>query len=158
MARALTPWRGGSRNVALWDVPLPGWFENFRREMDDLFEQFLGPNAGQEMAVFAPRTNIAETEKAYEITVDLPGVKPEEVSVELKEGCLWITGERKQEREEEGKTYHRIERVYGQFRRVIPLEAPTDPDKIQAEYKDGVLRITLPKDEAAQPKKIPVKT
>jgi HSP20 family protein len=158
MARAMTPWRGGPRNLTLWDMPLPRWFENFRREMDELFEQFFGPEAGREMPVFAPRTNLAETEKEYEITVDLPGLKPEDFSVELKDNCLWITGERKQEHQEEGKTYHRIERVYGQFRRVIPLEAPTDPEKIQAEYKDGVLRIVVPKEESAQPKKIPVKT
>ena len=158
MARSLTPWRGGTRNLALWDMPVPRWFENFRREMDELFEQFFGPESGREMVVFAPRTNVAETEKEYEITVDLPGVKPEDFNVELKEGALWITGERKQEHQEEGKTYHRIERTYGQFRRVIPLEVPADPEKIHAEYKDGVLRIVVPKEESAQPKKIPVKT
>jgi len=76
----------------------------------------------------------------------------------LKEGQLWITGERRQESEEKGKTYHRVERQYGRFQRVIPLPAAVNPEKIDAEYKDGVLHITLPKDETAQPKRIPVKT
>jgi len=107
--------------------------------------------------IFAPRTNVAETETEYEVTVDLPGMKPEDLDVELKDGHLWITGERKHEEEEKGKTYHRIERSYGHFRRVIPLEESVNPEKVDAEYKDGVLHITVAKDEAAQPRKIPVK-
>lgn len=157
MTKALTPWLG-SRSMTSWDLPAPRWFENFRHEMDHLFEQFFGPETGNELVLFAPRTNVAETEKEYEISVDLPGLKPDEFNVELKEGSLWITGERKREHEEQGKTYHRVERAYGQFRRVIPLEMPVDAEKVQAEYKDGVLRITVAKDEAAQPKRIPVKS
>lgn len=157
MTRALTPWVGGSRLASPWDLASPRWFENFRHEMDHLFEQFFGPETGRDAVLFAPRTNVAETDKEYEISVDLPGLKPEDFNVELKEGSLWITGERKEERQEEGKTYHRIERTYGQFRRVVPLDVPVEADKVRAEYKDGVLRIAVPKTEAAQPKKIPVK-
>lgn len=157
MSRALTPWTG--RALSPWDVRGPRWFDSLRREMDDLFTQFLGAeDGGEQLALFAPRTNVAETDKDYEITVDLPGMKPDEFNVELKEGHLWITGERKQESEETGKTYHRVERVYGQFRRVIPLGMDVDADRVGAEYKDGVLRITVPKTEAAQPKRIAVRT
>jgi len=157
MVKALTPWRPGGA-LSPWDMRFPRWFEDFRREMDELFQNFFGSEQGGEVAVFAPRTNVAETDQAYEITVDLPGMKPEEFNVELKDGQLWITGERKHEAEEKGKTYHRIERAYGQFRRVIPLDPNVDPDKVTAEYKDGVLRIEVPKSEAAQPKKITVKS
>ncbi|MDY0165104.1 MAG: Hsp20/alpha crystallin family protein [Thermoguttaceae bacterium] len=94
----------------------------------------------------------------YEITLDLPGLKPDEVNVELKENQLWVSGERRHEAEEKGKTYHRIERAYGQFRRVIPLASQVKTDAIEAEYHDGVLRITVPKSEAAQPKRIEVKS
>jgi HSP20 family protein len=127
--------------------------------MNELMDQFFGSDGGTELALwFAPRINLAETDQAFEVTVDLPGMKPEEFSVELKEGQLWITGERRQESEEKGKTYHRVERQYGRFQRVIPLPAAVNPDKIEAEYKDCVLHITLPKDETAQPKRIPIKT
>ncbi len=155
MTKALTPWRPGG-GLSPWDMRFPRWLEDFRREMDELFQNFLGSEQGGEAAVFAPRTNVAETDKAYEVTVDLPGMKPEEFNVELKDGQLWITGERKHEAEERGKAYHRIERAYGQFRRVIPLDQNVDPDKVAAEYKDGVLRIEVPKSEAAQPKRITV--
>ena len=156
MSRALTPWSG--TELSPWDVHGSRWFDSLRREMDQLFNQFLGAeNGGEQLHMFAPRTNVAETDKHYEISVDLPGLKPEEFNVELKEGHLWITGERRQETEEKGKAYHRVERMHGQFRRVIPLGMDVDADRVGAEYKDGVLRITVPKTEAAQPKRITVK-
>jgi HSP20 family protein len=87
-----------------------------------------------------------------------PGLKPEEFDVELKDNQLWITGERKQEEEQHGKTWHRIERHYGQFRRVIPLETAVEAEKVAAEYTDGVLRISVPKSEAVRPRRIEVKS
>lgn len=148
-----------TRTLVPWTTTPSRLFESLRREMNELMDQFFGSDGGTEFALwFAPRVNLAETDQAFEVTVDLPGMKPEEFSVELKEGQLWITGERRQESEEKGKTYHRVERQYGRFQRVIPLPAAVNPEKIEAEYKDGVLHITLPKDETAQPKRIPVKT
>ena len=100
-------------------VPLsmrsPWSLTEFRRGMDSLMDEVFGGNGGTEMAVegFVPRTNLAETENEYEITVDLPGVKPEELNVEYKGSELWLTGEGKHEREEKGKTFHRIEKRYG---------------------------------------------
>ncbi len=157
MVKALTPWTG-SRPVTPFGTRGPRWFDDLRHEMDDLLEQFFGAeDGGREGVMFAPRANVAETEREYEITLDLPGLKPEEVNVELKENQLWVSGERRHEAEEKGKTYHRIERAYGQFRRVIPLTSQVKTDAIAAEYRDGVLRITVPKHEAAQPKRIEVK-
>ena len=80
------------------------------------------------------------------------------LSVEYKGSELWLTGERKHEKEEEGKTFHRIERRYGRFERIIPLASPVDEAKIVAEYKDGVLTVTVPKAEEARPKRIEVKS
>jgi HSP20 family protein len=158
MSKALAPWFG-SRALAPWDIRTPRLFDRFRHEMDRLFEDFfVGEEEEGREVIFAPRTNVAETETEYEITVDLPGMKAEDVDVELKDGHLWITGERKCEKEEKEKTYHRIERTYGQFRRVIPLEEKVKPEEICAEYKDGVLRLTVPKHEASLPKKITVKS
>ncbi len=148
-----------TRSLVPWDVRTPRLFDTFRHEMDQLMEQFFGTeDGGRELALFAPRVNVGETEKDYEISVDLPGMKPDDFNVELRENHLWITGERKCECEKKEKTWHRVERSYGQFRRVIPLDTPVAAEKINAEYKDGVLHITIPKSEAAQPKKISVKS
>jgi HSP20 family protein len=147
-----------TRMLVPWDVESPRLFEDFQREMNQLMSNFFGrEDGGRQLAWFAPRTNVAETDKSYDVTVDLPGMKPEEFTIELKEGQLWITGERKREEEEKGKTYHRIERQYGQFRRIIPLDVPVDADKVEAEYKEGVLHVTVPKSKTVKPKRIEVK-
>jgi len=149
MARTLVPWTGNPVRM----------FESLRREINDLMDEFFGTQDGNELTPwFAPRINLAETDQAYEISVDLPGMKPEEFAVELKDGQLWISGERRHEHEEKGKTYHRVERQYGRFQRAVSLPTAVKADQIQAEYKDGVLRITVPKDESAQAKRIAVKT
>jgi HSP20 family protein len=148
MVRALVP----------WTVSTPRVFDRFRREMDQLMEQFFSEEDGGEgMQLFSPHTNIAETENEYEVTVDLPGMKPDEFNVELKENQLWITGRRNREKEEKGKTFHRIERQYGEFRRAIPFPEAVDSEKVDAEYKDGILRVKVAKDRASKPKKIEVK-
>jgi len=135
-----------------------GLFENFRREMDSLMDRFNTGDSGAADAYFAPRTNLAETDKEFEVTVDLPGITAEEVNIEFRDGSLWISGERKSEHEEKGKTWHRVERTYGQFRRGIALGPDVNADKIEAEYKNGVLTVTVPKAEAVHPKKITVKS
>jgi HSP20 family protein len=106
---------------------------------------------------FAPRVNVAETEKAYEVTMELPGIEPKEVKVEVHEGMLSVSGEKKEEKEEKGKTFHRVERHYGSFRRVIPLELPVNREKVEAKYHEGVLTITVPKMPEAETKRIEVK-
>ncbi len=146
-----------TRAMVPWDVGTPPTFENFRQEMDRLMNRFIRPDLG-DMGGFMPRTNVAETENDYEVSVDLPGMKPEDVNIELRENQLWITGERKEEKEEKGKAFHRVERQYGQFRRVVPLAGPVESDKIDAQFKEGVLRVTVPKSEKAKPKRIEVKT
>lgn len=146
--RALAPWTGN----------LPRTFTRFEEEMENLVNRFFGRDLFDENGgvAFAPQVNLAETDDHYEVTVDLPGLKPEDVNLELKEGHLWITGERKEEKEEKDKTFHRVERRYGQFRRVLPLTGAVKEDGIEAHYKDGVLTITLPKAEETKPKKIAI--
>jgi HSP20 family protein len=126
--------------------------------MDHLLDRFGGTeNGGTLSQSFAPETNLAETEGEFEITVDLPGLRAEDFNLEFNDGQLWITGERRQEKEEQGKTYHRVERSYGQFRRGISLGPDVDPEKIDATYRDGVLTVIVPKSAAALPRKIEVK-
>jgi len=147
MFRTMIPWTTKFPTVGAWEREFPTLMERF-------FGEDLPPTNGEE---FNPRANVAETEKGMEVTVELPGVKPEDVRVELHGGELWITGEKKEEKVENGKTFHRIERRYGEFRRVIPLPTTVDKEKITAEYKEGVLKVEVAKTEEAIPKRIEVK-
>ena len=122
-------------------------------------ERFLEQGGSEwEFGKFMPKLNLAETDKLYEITVELPGLKPEEVNVELREGQLWITGEKLEEKEEKGKAFHMIERRCGEFRRVIPLALPVQDGKVEAIFENGILLVRIPKSEQVLPKKIKVKS
>lgn len=147
-----------STTLIPWKNRLPGLFDDFEREMSTLMSRFGNLGGGAELrSEFGPMANIAESDTEYEVTVDLPGLTPDEINVEFKHGDLWITGERKQESEEEGKRYHRVERRYGQFQRVLPLGDDVDAEHVDAQYKDGVLRLVIPKTETSQTKRITVK-
>ncbi len=136
----------------------PSLLGDFRRDMDNLMERFLGEEESRELSNwFRPTANISETDESYQVSLDLPGIKPEEIDVELKHGELWITGERKEESEKKEKTWHRVESRYGSFQRVIRLGEDLDGEKVDAEFKDGVLRITVPKTEASRTKHVEVK-
>ena len=104
-----------------------------------------------------PPLDIEETDKEYGVTVDLPDVKKEDIKIELHDGVLTIEGERKLEKEEKGTTYHRIERQYGQFVRRFTVPGVVDPAAIQAEFKNGVLKVRLPKTATTKPKAIDIK-
>jgi len=138
---------------------LPRPFDELYKEMDQLVQQLFGQEEERSGSVerFVPTLNVVETEGAYEVTLDLPGVDPAHVQVELNDGQLSVSGERKFEAEEKGTTLHRVERRYGQFRRVVSLPLPVDDAGISAAYKDGVLKVTLPKSERVKPKRIEVK-
>lgn len=127
----------------------------FEREMENLMDRWVGREVGWEE--FRPAVNVAETEKEYQVTVELPGLKPEEVKVEMINGELQISGERKVEKEEKGKAWHRVERRYGEFRRTLALPAVVNEAKIEAKFADGVLNVILPKTEEAKPRHIAVK-
>jgi HSP20 family protein len=144
------------RSMVPWRERFPATFPRFENEMEDLVERFFGPGDDWGLTRFAPALNVSETEEAYEVSVELPGMKAEEVEVELKEGNLWISGEKKEEKEEKGKAYHRMERRHGEFRRMIRLPGTVDEGKVEAKFADGVLTIHVPKTEEVKPKRIPV--
>ena len=138
------------------------------RELEDFQSRILSafnPAAarrgnGQEsmaLAEWAPLVDIAEDEKEYLITAELPEVKKEDVKVTMENGTLTITGERKFEKEEKNKTYHRVERSYGSFARSFALPDNGDAEKVNAEFKDGILKVRVAKRESARPKQIEVK-
>lgn len=146
MSRTLAPWTRFPRSLAEWDVDIPRW-------MTRLFDE-----EGTEMGMkFIPEANVLETDKAVEVSLELPGMKAEDVKVEMDDGRLCVSGEKREEKEEKGKTFHRMERRTGAFRRVISLPAVVDDTKAEAAFADGVLKVTLPKSLEAAPKAIPVK-
>lgn len=106
---------------------------------------------------WAPLVDISEDEKEYLIKAELPEVKKDDIKLNVQDDVLTITGERKYEKEEKGKKYHRVERSYGSFLRSFTLPENADGTKVSAEYKDGLLMVRLPKSEKAKPKAIEVK-
>ncbi len=109
------------------------------------------------VAEWAPLVDITEDDKEYLIKAELPDVKKEDIKLTVDEDVLTITGERKYEKEEKGKKYHRVERAYGSFMRSFTLPEDADGSKVSAECKDGLLKVHLPKSEKAKPKSIEVK-
>jgi HSP20 family protein len=108
------------------------------------------------VAQWSPLVDITEDEKEYVIKAELPELKKEDVKISVQHDVVSISGERKSEKEEKGKKYHRVERQYGRFVRSFTLPEDSDGSKIAAEYKDGVLKVRLPKSEKAKPKSIEV--
>jgi HSP20 family protein len=97
------------------------------------------------MADWAPSCNVSETAEEYRIEAELPGVKQDDFEVKVDDGVLTLRGERSEEKEEKGKKYHRVESSYGSFMRSFTLPADADEDKVAAEYKDGLLKVRIPR-------------
>jgi HSP20 family protein len=107
--------------------------------------------------VWAPALDISERKDAYVVTVEVPGVKAEDLDITLEDGLLTIQGERQFTSESSEQQYHRVERRYGSFRRSITLPSQVKADAIEASFEDGVLEVVVPKAEEAKPKKISVR-
>ncbi|MDD5138682.1 MAG: Hsp20/alpha crystallin family protein [Verrucomicrobiales bacterium] len=125
-----------------------GRLSNLQDELDRLFES---PLTG-----WAPAVDVHEDKDSFIVSTELPGLKREDIEVTLQDGALVISGERKAEVKQEGVEIHRQERYYGKFQRALTLPTPVALDKIKAQYKDGVLTVTLPKVEEAKPKQIDI--
>jgi HSP20 family protein len=151
--------------ITRWD-PLTRWdpfkeLEDMQSRLSTLFGRMPVRKDGEKevmtMAEWAPLVDITEDEKEYLIKAELPEVKKEDIKLTIHEDVLTITGERKYEKEEKGKKFHRVERAYGSFTRSFTMPDDADASKITAESKDGVLKVHLPKSEKAKPKSIDVK-
>lgn len=154
MANQLAPWTGSRSPTPFERDP----FTSFRRQFDRLFDDFLAP---MEVRSFAaptgvgawPSIDIHETDQAYKVTAELPGLERKDVEVKLRDNALMISGEKRAEHREEedgGRTY--AERTFGRFQRIIPLDGEVDADKVHASFKNGVLIIEAPKNPAARDK------
>jgi HSP20 family protein len=151
--RELTPWTGGRGLSPFGRDP----FTSFRHEMDRLFDDFFSPAeartfGGSGGGLLRPSVDIAETEKAYTVTAELPGLEQKDVELNLRDNALVLSGEKRQETSESngGRSY--TERSFGRFERVIPLGDEVDADRVEAAFKNGVLKVTLPKNPKAQDK------
>ncbi len=140
---------------------------SLQREMNRLFGDFfkgfdLRPIrlADERWAGFNPRMDLEETEKEYRITTELPGMEENDVEVLLTGNSITLKGEKKEEEEEKGKSYYHTERSYGSFHRTVPLPEGIDHKKIDAEFKNGVLTVKLPKttETKTKSKKVPVRS
>jgi HSP20 family protein len=140
-------------------------FSMLRQEMNRLFDNFFGgfeiePFVSRRLGAFSPSVDIKESDKDIRVSVELPGMDDKDIDVLLSKDSVTIKGEKKEEKEDKGKDYYRMERSYGSFTRTIPLPTEVDTDKAKAEFKKGLLTVTLPKTAQAikQTKKISVKT
>ena len=165
----LVPWRWG----ALRSLDDDRSFDSLQREMEslhrnidrlfaDAFSGSLAPSLLSETwtgGKITPRLDVAEDDKGFHVTVELPGMSDKDVAVTVDDRLLTIRGEKNEEKEKKDKDVFRRERAYGSFRRTIELPSDVDSAKIEAKFKDGVLTIDLPKTKQAQDrvKQIPVK-
>jgi HSP20 family protein len=141
-------------------------FLSLHREMNRLFDDFFrgfdlafpGTFGRDPLEAVSPRVDVSETETDVHVSAELPGIEEKDIEVTLAQGVLTIRGEKKIEREEKDKNYHRVERSFGTFQRSVPLPAEVDQDKAEAVFKKGVLHITLPKAPGPNRKKISVKS
>jgi HSP20 family protein len=129
-------------------------------QMSPMLAHALGLRTQQGSATataWAPALDISERKDAYLVTVELPGLKPEDLDITMEDGLLTIQGERQFTSESSEQQFHRVERRYGAFRRSITLPAHVTAEGIQASFEDGVLQILVPKAEEAKPKRIQVR-
>jgi HSP20 family protein len=144
-----------------WSRAASGPLNRLRTELEEMFGRFGDESLfanGDALKAWQPRVDVEETDKEITVKADLPGVDPKDIDVQVLDGVLTLKGEKKEEKEEKTKNYHRVERFAGSFYRAIPLPAGADADKVVAKSAKGVLTITIPKKPELQPKKITVKS
>jgi HSP20 family protein len=134
-------------------------FRMAREEFESMWSRLISePGEGIFKGRMVPSLDISETPNTIEVRMDLPGIKADEIDIQLSNSVLTISGERKEEKEEKDKSFHRIERRCGSFSRSVTLPAAVAEDKVDAQYHDGVLTVALQKTEEAKSRKIKVKT
>lgn len=135
----------------------PG-LKTFRDEMEDMLGRFFEPREGWFGRELATPVDLSETDNAFELRMDVPAMEAKDFDIDVNGNTVTVRGERKEEKQEKGKTWHRVERRVGQFARTLTLPCNINNDEVAAEYINGVLTLKLPKAENATPSKIAVKT
>jgi len=130
--------------------------DDIQQRLNRLFLDRSAKTGEASFADFMPPVDIEETEAEFLVKADLPDVKKDEIKIHVQDAVLTIEGERRHDKEEKGRRFHKIEREYGRFVRRFALPTDVDADKVRAEFKDGVLVVALPKAPAAKPKLVDV--
>ena len=129
---------------------------DLQREVDSIFDQFFGGSDDDTSAVWAPRTDLSETDDAFRIRLDVPGMQKDDITINLQNNTLTVSGERSSGRTEEGEEYVRVERAFGNFHRTFTLPDAVDPKHVEASYDEGVLTINVPKTEESTRRQIEI--
>jgi HSP20 family protein len=130
---------------------------DLQREVDSIFDQFFGRGSDDDTStVWAPRTDLSETDDAFRIRLDVPGMTKDDITINLQNNTLTVSGERSSERRKDGEEYVRVERAFGNFHRTFTLPDAVDPDNVEAAYDDGVLTIDVPKTETSTRRQIEI--
>ena len=136
-----------------------GELEHMRKEMDRIWDRFSQDFSNSSLEQdWNPPLDLMETGSSLVVEIEVPGINPDNIDISVTADVLTFTGEKKKQAEDKGKSYHLVERTYGKFSRSIRLPTTVNPDQVEALYKDGILKITLGKTEAAKGKRIQVKT
>ena len=143
-----------AREMIRRPLPATAWPDDFQRIVSQFFPDAETPLSG----AFAPALDVEETEDNFTLHVEVPGVKPEDVDVSIEESVLTIAGSRDFYEDKQAEGFRRVERRFGTFHRSVRLPDRVDPDGVTAQYKDGLLTVTVPKAESAKPRRIQVAT
>lgn len=132
--------------------------DSLQTDMNRLFDRFFGAPAGDRAGGrrWIPAMDLTETDDSLVLRADLPGLSEDDVEIEVKDGVLTISGERKSEHEEKGEGFHRVERSFGRFSRALNLPDGVDAEKVQANFDAGVLEVRIPKPEETQPTRVEI--
>lgn len=138
---------------------LTNWspFSNLRDHINRLFDVSFPGRSPESFGDWAPALDAFEDKDRYIVSVELPGMKKEDINVTVHDGVLTVSGERKSEKDVKDGMIHRTERFYGRFSRSVSLPSAVKADKVAASYKDGVLNVEIPKAEEAKPRQVEVK-
>ena len=136
----------------------PNWLSRdpVFRLVDSFFNQDLLPSEEVSNRTWMPPVDIQETEDAYRLVAELPGLTKDDINITLENNVLRLTGERKFEKDVSKENYHRVERTYGTFSRAFTLPIQVNPEKVEATFENGLLTLTVPKAEQAKPRKISI--
>ncbi|MCS3632906.1 HSP20 family protein [Salinibacter ruber] len=130
---------------------------DLQREVDSIFDRFFGRGGDDDTStVWAPRTDLSETDDAFRIRLDVPGMTKDDIAINLQNNTLTVSGGRSSERQKDGEEYVRVERAFGTFHRTFTLPDAVDPDRVEATYDEGVLTINVPKTEKSTRRQIEI--
>ena len=145
----LVPWKFGRQSAVL---------DSLRDEFNQLFDRFwTGELEPMAIGRWMPAIDVSETDSEVVVQAEVPGLEAKEIEISIEGGMLTIKGEKKEEREQKGRDYHRVERRYGTFVRSVQLPAEVVADKAEARYDSGILTVKLPKTAQAKPKQVAVR-